>query len=181
MCIRDSYYPDALLYHEHFALNAKGKAPKDFKDYLEGVAWKRKIHAEKGTALFETTSHGLMTGEAISALEQALVERGVSPTFDPTRASMGQPPVDEADLARSFRVFQQHVKNNGLTHAQLQLSLLHICATARFAQSKSAAISRSVYGPLSGQPLATAAPFSFPGIRQPWSRSTTSLETPSNP
>lgn len=119
----DFYYPDALLYHEHFALNAKGEAPKDFKDYLEGVAWKRKIHAEKGTALFETTSHGLMTGEAISALEQALVERGVSPTFDPTRASMGQPPVDEADLARSFRVFQQHVKNNGLTHAQLQSAL----------------------------------------------------------
>lgn len=28
-------------------------------------------------------------------------------------------PVHEQDLARSFRVFQQHVKNNGLTHEDL--------------------------------------------------------------
>ncbi|WP_108473151.1 UvrD-helicase domain-containing protein [Rhodanobacter thiooxydans] len=119
----DFYYPDANLYHEHFALNEKGEAPKEFKDYLEGVEWKRQLHVDKGTALVETTSHGLLTGQAITALEQALIARGVQPVFDPNRECVGLPPVDEQDLARSFRVFQQHVKNNGLTHAQLQTAL----------------------------------------------------------
>jgi DNA helicase-4 len=119
----DFYYPDARLYHEHFALNGRGEAPKEFKDYLQGVEWKRALHAEKGTALVETTSHGLMTGEAIASLEQELVARGVQPNFDPGRKAPGLPPVPEQDLARSFRVFQQHVKNNGLNHQNLMAAL----------------------------------------------------------
>lgn len=119
----DFYYPDAHLYHEHFALNGQGKAPEDFKGYLQGVKWKRRLHAEKGTALVETTSHALMTGEAIETLEQALQVRGVQPNFDPKRKALGLPPVPEQDLARSFRVFQQHVKNNSLCHQQLAAAL----------------------------------------------------------
>lgn len=119
----DFYYPDANLYHEHFALNAKGEAPKEFKNYLEGVKWKRQLHADMGTQLVETTSHELMVGDAIAKLEAALIERGVQPVFDPGRESAGLPPVDAQDLARSFRVFQQHVKNNGLTHAELVAAL----------------------------------------------------------
>lgn len=115
----DFYYPDAHLYHEHFALNDKGQAPKKFKDYLTGVKWKRELHAKMGTTLFETTSHALLSGEAIPALKQALIGRGVQPTFDPNREATGLSPVHEQDLARSFRVFQQHVKNNGLTHQHL--------------------------------------------------------------
>lgn len=119
----DFYYPDAQLYHEHFALNNNGEAPENFKDYLQGVAWKRKIHAEKETALVETTSYTLSTGEWMGTLEQALVGRGVHPAFDPNRPSQGLPPVSNQDLVRSFRVFQQHVKNNGLSHAQLKVAL----------------------------------------------------------
>lgn len=115
----DFYYPDADLYHEHFALNDKGQAPEKFKDYLAGVMWKRELHAKMGTALFETTSHTLLSGAGIPALKQALIDRGVQPIFDPTREATGLPPVHEQDLARSFRVFQQHVKNNGLTHQHL--------------------------------------------------------------
>jgi DNA helicase-4 len=119
----DFYYPDAKLYHEHFALNDKGQAPAHFKGYLQGVKWKRELHAKMGTALFETTSHDLLTGVAIIALEKALVARGVQLSFDPARTAEGLPPVPEQDLARSFRVFQQHVKNNGLSHGQLQEAL----------------------------------------------------------
>jgi len=119
----DFYYPDAQLYHEHFALNERGEAPQHFKNYLQGVEWKRQIHAEKGTAFIETTSHGLMTGESIKMLEQALIERGVKPAFDPDRTFVGLQPVHARDLARSFRVFQQHVKNNGLSHRQLHAAL----------------------------------------------------------
>lgn len=119
----DFYYPDAQLYHEHFALNGQGNAPEEFKEYLQGVNWKRRLHAENRTALVETTSHGLMTGEAIETLEQALEARGVQPNFDPNRKALGLPPVPEKDLARSFRVFQQHVKNNSLNHQQLVAAL----------------------------------------------------------
>lgn len=119
----DFYYPDAQLYHEHFALNGRGEAPRAFKDYLRSVKWKRNLHAEKGTALVETTSHGLMTGQAIKTLEKALIARGVQPSFDPSRRALGLAPVHEQDLARSFRVFQQHVKNNGLDQQQLVAAL----------------------------------------------------------
>lgn len=120
----DFYYPDADLYHEHFALNRQGEAPRHFKDYLAGVKWKRRIHVAKGTSLFETTSDGLFSGQAIQALKEALTARGVTPVFDPTRESVGLRPVEEQDLARSFRTFQQHVKNNGLTHRQLHTALV---------------------------------------------------------
>lgn len=120
----DFYYPDIQLYHEHFALNGKGHAPKHFKDYLAGVEWKRELHAKFGTALFETTSHGLLTGEAIPALAKALLARGVRLVFEPDREEGGLSPVQAQDLARSFRVFQQHVKNNGLTRQDLQAALI---------------------------------------------------------
>lgn len=119
----DFYYPAAKLYHEHFALNAKGESPKEFKNYLEGVQWKRGKHLEMKTALVETTSHTLSTGQWMADLEKALVERGVQPVFDPNREVPGLPPVSQEELARSFRVFQQHVKNNGLSHRQLHAAL----------------------------------------------------------
>lgn len=115
----DFYYPDINLYHEHFALNSKGEAPKDFKDYLQGVEWKRNLHAEMGTDLFETTSHDLMTGNGLQTLEEVLTNRGLKLSFDPSRETIGLAPVSEPDIARIFRVFQQHAKNNGLSQAQL--------------------------------------------------------------
>lgn len=119
----DFYYPDANLYHEHFALNGKGQPPRQFEGYLAGVKWKRALHARMGTALFETTSHTLLNGEAIPALEQALIAHGLQPCFNPDKKAIGLQPVHEQDLARSFRVFQQHVKNNGLSTQDLQDAL----------------------------------------------------------
>lgn len=119
----DFYYPDAKLYHEHFALNALGEPPESFDGYLSGVQWKRCIHAEKSTDFIETTSHSLMTGEGLKTLHDALVHRGVRLDFNPDRPHVGLKPVPERELARTFRVFQQHVKNNGLTLRQLQSRL----------------------------------------------------------
>lgn len=59
----DFYYPSIDLYHEHFALDAKGNAPPHFEGYLAGVEWKRKLHKELGTSLIETTSHQIRTGD----------------------------------------------------------------------------------------------------------------------
>lgn len=120
----DFYYPQIKLYHEHFALNGKGQAPKHFKNYLEGVGWKRMIHTQKRTQLIETTSHTLSTGQWLGYLTAELTKRGVVLNFDPNREAPGLPPVSQQELARSFRVFQQHVKNNGLTHHQLHAALI---------------------------------------------------------
>lgn len=122
----DFYYPDIDLYHEHFALDHEGKAPAHFDgDYEAGVLWKRELHAEKGSALIETTSASLQDGVALDHLEKALVDRGLELNFDPTRVHKGPPPISDKELARTLRVFQQHVKSNGLSDAQLDLALLN--------------------------------------------------------
>lgn len=120
----DFYYPAARLYHEHFALNAQGRPPPHFEgNYLEGVEWKRRIHAQKRTAFIETSSATLSSGEAFRHLKSEFLKRGIPVRFDPNRPAIGLGPVDKEQLIRTFRVFQRHVKNNGLTAAQLQEAL----------------------------------------------------------
>jgi len=66
----DFFYPAAGLYHEHFALDDQGNAPESFVGYMEGVEWKRRLHKDYGTKLFETTSAQIRTGEAFEKLER---------------------------------------------------------------------------------------------------------------
>ncbi|MBB5772111.1 DNA helicase-4 [Brevundimonas vesicularis] len=117
----DFYYPDIGLYHEHFALDDHGQAPAHFDgDYVAGVHWKRALHAEKGTELFETTSAEIRSNHALQRLEEALVSRGVTQSFDANRETVGPPPMSDKQLASTLRVFQQHVKNNRLSQAELE-------------------------------------------------------------
>lgn len=123
----DFYYPEIDLYHEHFALDRHGRSSYG-DEYAEGVAWKRQLHAEKGTHLFETKSFELRRGDALNNialknLESELVRRGVKLQYDPNRVAPGLQPVSAADLAKTFRVFQQHVKNNGLSSTHLRAAL----------------------------------------------------------
>lgn len=112
-----------LTYHEHFALNEHGAPPPKFHGYMEGVLWKRKIHVEKGSRLIETFSYGVYSGKAFEDLARELTSRGITLNFDPDRESPAQEPIPAKDLARSIRVFQQHVKNNALSSAQLRAAL----------------------------------------------------------
>lgn len=118
----DFYYPTVKLYHEHFALDANGLAPAHFAgDYLSGVQWKRRVHAQNDTTLIETTSHQVRNGDAFRYLEAELIRRGVVLHFDSDRqAPDGSPPPKDRDLARVFRVFQQHAKNNNFSSSQLR-------------------------------------------------------------
>lgn len=121
----DFYYPDVQLYHEHFALGADGKAPEHFDgDYVEGAKWKRSLHAEMRTALFETTSHQISTGAALSNLEAELRKRGQTIRFDPDRKAEGLQPISNRELANMVRTFQQHVKSNGLTPPQMKEAIV---------------------------------------------------------
>lgn len=72
----DFYFPEIDCYHEHFALDEHGKAPAIFAgDYEEGVRWKRMLHAQKQTALIETTSAMYRSGTLFSHLETELKSR----------------------------------------------------------------------------------------------------------
>ena len=116
----DFYYPDISLYHEHFALDENGKAPAHFGDYVAGVHWKRALHAEKGTALFETTSAQIRSNAALLQLGSTLVSYGVTLDFNAERETAGSPPMTDKQLASTLRTFQQHVKSNGLTQLELE-------------------------------------------------------------
>lgn len=120
----DFYYPGADLYHEHFALDQAGRSPEHFgRSYLDGVRWKRELHQARGTKLFETTSAQISQGTALPLLEAQLTKAGISAIFDPEREATGMQPVTAQELAGTIRVFQQHVKSNGINHADLQAAL----------------------------------------------------------
>lgn len=113
----DFYYPDARLYHEHFALDADGQPPKHFANYSEGMHWKRQQHAARGTALVETTSFGLRSGQALQHLAERLGASGVELDPHPDRElpDPGAKPMPDADLIGLMRTFIAHAKSNCLT------------------------------------------------------------------
>jgi len=119
----DFYYPDIDLYHEHFALNEKGGAPPEFKGYVEGVKWKRALHAKHRTQLFETTSADLRSGRAFRILEDVLTKQGVVLDPNPDRPVVGRKVIEHCELVKVFRTFLTHVKGNMLTDAQLRVRL----------------------------------------------------------
>lgn len=88
------YYTDAegverRLYLEHFAINAAGQVPRWFgagkpdgwniasQNYHEGIAWKKNLHAEKGTKMVFTTSADFHNKTIREKLERILKEAGV--------------------------------------------------------------------------------------------------------
>lgn len=136
----DFYYPDAQIYHEHFALDSKGNAPAHFTgDYVAGVQWKRRCHAEHGTELFETTSHTLRDGSGLQDLAEALTTRGIELAFDPERPTKGPQPITTLELARLIRAFQQHVKGGAISTGDIVKRLgssgvgdAHVARSRRF-------------------------------------------------
>ncbi|MDT4798915.1 ATP-dependent DNA helicase Rep [compost metagenome] len=122
----DFYYPGIDLYHEHFALDAKGNAPPHFEGYLSGVEWKRRLHQGRGTALIETTSDQIRrTGEVFDHLTAELTSRGIKLDPDPDRETPigGQKPMEPMELTGLLRTFISHAKSNCLTMAALRQRL----------------------------------------------------------
>ncbi|KAG0956385.1 hypothetical protein G6F31_012642 [Rhizopus arrhizus] len=113
----DFYYPDAALYHEHFALDANGQPPKHFDNYAEGMQWKRQQHLARGTALVETTSFGLRSGHALHDLAKTLGASDIELDPNPARElpDAGAKPMPDAELIGLMRTFIAHAKRNCLT------------------------------------------------------------------
>lgn len=115
----DFYYPEANLFHEHFAFDAQGLPPVEFKGYAEGVEWKRELHQKNQTELFETTSHTLRSDLGLPALQEALVSRGVKLAPDPDRIPTGRAPLEHEAVARIIRNLMLHAKGNRLSPEKL--------------------------------------------------------------
>ncbi len=113
----DFYYPDAALYHEHFALDANGQPPRHFAGYMDGMVWKREEHARRGTALAETTSFGLRSGHALDYLTDRLSASRVALDPNPDRElpDDGARPMPDSDLIGLMRTFIAHAKSNCLS------------------------------------------------------------------
>lgn len=118
----DFYYPEADLYHEHFALNKHGKAPDFMKDYERGAEWKRQLHQDNDTLIIETTSAEFSTNTAIAKLEVLLKEHDVkfnslSNTQHNEIISDAFNPEQDTEI---FSTFLSHFKSNATTIAQLR-------------------------------------------------------------
>ena len=116
----DFYYPSAGVYHEHFALDEWGNPPPVFVGYADGVRWKRALHAERGTTLIETTSHGIRSPGGFGELEANLRSHGVKFGEIPLTDAQTERASDEASLLRVFRTFLSHAKSNRLTMQDLR-------------------------------------------------------------
>ena len=117
----DFYLPDHDIYIEHFALNQRGRPPRGWAGYMEGVSWKRRQHAERRTSLIETYSWQHRDETLLDALERQLLEAGVE--FDPV-------PVEElverisreriSWLAHLLGTFLNHAKSGNLTSEEIE-------------------------------------------------------------
>lgn len=121
----DFYYPAIKLYHEHFALDAHGQPPDDFHGYLDGVTWKRALHQEMNTELFETTSHGIRNRDDLERLGAELTARGLvlDPNPDRPVPRDGLRPMESTELMAVIRVFMSHAKSNNLSSQALRQRL----------------------------------------------------------
>jgi DNA helicase-4 len=121
----DFYYPDIGVWHEHFALDRDGSPPAEFPGYLEGIEWKRRVHAQHGTKLIETTWAGILWGDGLERLRETLTGLGLSLDWNPDRpvANAWATPMEHQALARQVRTFMAHVKSNSWTRADLEARL----------------------------------------------------------
>lgn len=115
----DFYYPDIDTYHEHFALDKEGRPPQHFYGYLDGVLWKRRIHSQHQTRLFETTSGEIRGNNPFERLESFLRSEGLNPELNLSRVAVKNEPVTDAALIRLFLVVLSHFKSNHLDLTEL--------------------------------------------------------------
>jgi DNA helicase-4 len=119
----DFYYPDADLWHEHWALDRDGHPPAEFEGYAAGMAWKKSLHRQHGTTLIETTWAAIIDQSGFQPLADDLQAHGLNLDWNPDRPVPGAKPVKHEDLARLMRSFMAHVKSNSLTRDGLDRRL----------------------------------------------------------
>jgi DNA helicase IV len=134
---RRAYTPDFLLTHsgvyiEHFGVR-KSSGPKgtillttapfvDRQSYLDGMAWKRRVHLEHHTTLIETYSYERVEGRLTEALRDKIAPY-VTPEPIPHEkifdmlSEMGQ----FDSFAQTLGTFLRHFKSSGTTIEQCRV------------------------------------------------------------
>ena len=121
----DFYYPGIDVWHEHWALGRDGKPPPEYQGYAESMAWRRRVHAQHGTTLVESTWADVMFGNGLTELKDELTRLGLTFDWNPDRPidDRQAKPVMHGDLARLVRTFMTHVKSNSWTADDLERRL----------------------------------------------------------
>lgn len=102
----DFYLADYDIWLEHFGVDERGrvpwmKTPVEEQAYIDGMAWKRKVHATCGTRLIESYSWWNKDQDLLNRVEALLKANGVTLSIDPERnAAMC------GDLLRDERFFR---------------------------------------------------------------------------
>lgn len=77
----DFYLVDYNIYIEHFGINEAERTPwlSEFEEqeYLNGMKWKRNLHRENNTRLYETYSYQFSDGSIFERLKEDLTRLGV--------------------------------------------------------------------------------------------------------
>ena len=113
----DFYYPDADVWHEHWALDRDGKPPESFEGYLEDLQWKLDLHRSKGTHLIESTWAGIVHGTGLGDLDNDLKSHGIMTDWNPDRPLTAGQEVRHEELCRRVRTFMSHIKSSRLDEA----------------------------------------------------------------
>ena len=119
----DFYLPDAAIYIEHFGIDANGKTAPFVpqQEYLRSMAWKRQLHAERGTTLIETFSHEHAAGTLTRNLAAKLQAHGVSLSpISPAKAFAALEEQGRIDpFIRLLATFLHHYKGARLTFPEV--------------------------------------------------------------
>jgi len=118
----DFYFPEIDCYLEHYALDANGNPPKAFGDkYRESMVWKRRLHAEKGTDVFESTFAEFISGSLFDNLERELTQRGIKlkqRSQNEIIKILNQSKLS-TELSSLLRTFIKHAKSNEMDPSTL--------------------------------------------------------------
>ena len=128
---RRAYTPDFRLsesgvYIEHFGVR-KSRGPGgeerlttaqhiDRERYLEGMAWKRKVHKAHGTILVETYSYENVEGRLLEELGNKLKPYATRRPISPTAALEKLSQLGQVDaFTQTLGIFLRHFKSGGLS------------------------------------------------------------------
>lgn len=129
----DFYYPDIKVWHEHFALNGKGEAPKHFVNYAKDAEFKRKwLTQHTADRWFETRSYQYREGTLFDRLESSLKEFGQEfhpKTNEEILACIQQ--LGQTDALDLFLSVFHLVKGNGVDPATFERCIAPLHDTQR--------------------------------------------------
>ena len=112
----DFFLPGHDIYIEHFALDEQGRPPPGWREYADGVEWKRSIHRQRGTTLVETYSWQHKRGILLETLRTRLEEAGVRFEQVPRQTLVRQLAQEQTSwLAGLLATFLNHVKSGSLS------------------------------------------------------------------